>query len=159
MYKLNKIIPNIVLAVLLATTVIICLFFYLGGNVDPTQSIVPDPEMVEPKYTGLIINFTYVLLVLVCVITVAAALISFITKVLSNPKSAMTTIIGVGSLAIILILSYVLGSSEQLNIIGYEGTQTDFQLKLSDMCLFTSYILFGIAVVVSAASFFVKRIF
>lgn len=158
MYKLNRIIPNITLAVLLAITVIVCLLFYVGGNVDPSDKIVADIDIVEPVYTDLLINYTYLLLVLTCIVTVASAIFSFATKIKSNLKSAMTSFIGIGSMALLLILTYALGDATPLNILGYEGQQTAFDLKLTDMCLYSSYILLGIAIIISVLSFFVKRI-
>ncbi len=153
MYKLNKIIPNIVLAILLAITVVVCLLFYLGGDVDPTA------EILEPVYTNLLINYTYVLLILAFVVAVIAAITAFATKLAANPKSAMITFIGVGSIALLMILTYVLGDATPMNILGFEGEQTAFDLKLTDMCLYSSYILLGMAIIVSGLSFLSKRVF
>ena len=153
MYKLNKIIPNIVLAVLLAITVIVCLLFYLGGDVDPNA------EILEPVHTGLLLNYTYVLFVLALLTTIASAVIMFVTKLIANPRSAMITFIGVGALALLMILTYALGNTTPLNILGFDGEQTAFDLKLTNMCLYSSYILFGTAVIVSGLSFLSKRIF
>ena len=153
MYKLNKIIPNIVLAAILAIAVIVCLLFYLGGDVDPTA------EILEPVHTNLLLNYTYVLLFLVFLVTVASAVIMFVTKLIADPKSAMIVFIGVGALALLMILTYALGDVTPLNIPGFDGEQTAFDLKLTNMSLYSSYILFGIAVVVSSLSFLSKRIF
>ena len=152
-YKLNKIIPNILLATLLAITAIVCLLFYLGGNVDPTA------EIPEPVYTDLLLNFTYVLFALAFIAAIVSAVTMFITKIAANPKSAMVAFIGVGALALLMILTYALGDTTPLKILGFDGDQTSFNLRLTDMCLYSSYILFGIAVIVSGLSFLSKRVF
>ncbi len=153
MYKLNRIIPNIVLAVLFAITLIVCLLFYIGGDVDPTA------EILEPVYTGLLLNFIYVLFALTIVVTIISVAVMAATKFASNPKSAIITFAGIGALALMLFLISVLGDTTPLNIPGFDGEQTTFDLKLTNMCLYSSYILLGIAIVVSGLSFLSKRIF
>jgi hypothetical protein len=155
MYKLNKIIPNVVLGILLAITVVVCLLFYLGGNTE-----IPElPELLAPNYTDLLLNFTYFLFGLTILVTLVSVVWLFVSKLVADPKSSLVTIIGVGALALLLILTYNIGDTTPLNILGFEGEQTPGILKLTNMCINSSYILFGIAVIVSALSFLSKRIF
>ena len=154
-YKLNKTIPSIVLAVLLSFSVIVFLLFYLGGDVDPSNALIA--ELAQPKYTDLLMKYMYVLFGIAFAVTVVSAVMTFQMKLSANPKSAITALVGVGSLALLLILTYALGSATELNIVGFDGVQTTFDLKVSDMCLYSIYILFAIALIVSALSFLSKR--
>jgi len=156
MYKLNKIIPNIVLAVLLSISIIIFLLFYMGGDVDSSEALIP--ELSQPIYTDLLMRYMYVLFGIAFVVTLVSAVLTFSIKLSTNPKSGMMAFIGVGSLALLMILTYVLGDATPLNIVGFDGEQTAFDLKISDMSLYSIYILFGIVLVVSGLSFFSKRI-
>ena len=150
--KLNRIIPTIVLAILLAITVVACFLFYFGGDVDPNA------EILEPVYTEFMLDYMYVLLALAIVVAIVSATAIFIMKYFANPKSAVIAFMGVGFLALLMILTYALGDATPLNILGFEGEQTTFDLKLTDMCLYSSYILLGIAVIVSGVSLLSKRI-
>ena len=153
MHKLNRIIPNVVLTILLAIAAVACLLFYFGGDVDPTA------EISEPVYTDFLLDYMYILLILAIVVAIVAAAAIFITKHSATPKSAVTAFMGIGFLALLMILTYVLGDATPLNILGFEGRQTEFDLRLTDMCLYSSYILLGIAVIVSGLSFLSKTNF
>ena len=160
MYKLNRIIPNIVLAVLLTISVIVFLLFYLGGDVESTQAgylTLSDPDLSQPAYTDLLMRYMYVLFGIAFVVTIISATLAFNINFSKNPRKAIVTFAGVGFLALLMILTYVLGSDTPLNIIGFDGVQTSFDLKVSDMCLYSIYILFGIALAVSGLSFLSKR--
>ena len=156
-YKLNRIIPTIVLAVLLSISVIVLLLFYLGGDVDPSKSLKGLEELSQPVFTDLLMKYMYVLFGIAFVVTIASAVITFKMKLSANPKSAITVLIGFSSLALLMILTYALGSTTELTIPGFDGVQTAFDLKLSDMCLYSIYVLFGITIIVSALSFLSKR--
>jgi len=154
-YKLNRIIPNIALTVLLSISVIVFLLFYLGGDVDSSEALLPD--LSQPIYTDLLMRYMYVLFVIAFVAAITSAVLTFSTKLSANPKSAIVAFIGVGSLALLMILTYVLGDATPMNIIGFDGEQTAFDLKISDMSLYSIYILFGIVLIVSGLSFLSKR--
>ena len=154
-YKLNRIIPNIVLAVLLSISVIVFLLFYLGGDVDSSEALIP--ELSQPKYTDLLMRYMYVLFGITFVATLVSAVLTFTIEFSKDSKSAMLAFIGVGALALLMILTYALGDATPLSIVGFDGEQTAFDLKISDMSLYSIYILFAIVLIVSALSFLSKR--
>jgi len=153
MHKLNKNISKIILMVLLAVAAVVGLLFYSVGDIDPAA------QMPEPVFTDFLLDYMYVLLIISVLIAIASAMIMFATKWAANPKSALITFAGVGFLALLMLLTYVLGDKTELKIVGFDGQQTSFDLKLTDMCLYSSYILLGMALIVSCLSFLSKRIF
>jgi hypothetical protein len=148
-------IPNIVLAVLLSFSVIVFMLFYLGGNVDQSEALIAD--LSQPVYTDLLMKYMYVLFGIALVAAIYSAVSAFATKFAANPQKALFAFVGVGSLALLMTLTYALGDTTPLNIIGFDGEQTAFALRISDMSLYSIYILFGIVLVVSGLSFLSKR--
>lgn len=113
--------------------------YYFGGVVDPAA------EMVEPVYTGLLLNWTYA----VCAITIATLIFFGIWEIISlvqhDPKAAVMPIGVIAISAAVFIIAYTMGDGTPLNLIGYDGGQnTEFWLKLTDMWLFTTYILMAL---------------
>ncbi|MBP5457919.1 MAG: hypothetical protein J6Y37_15625 [Paludibacteraceae bacterium] len=145
----NKI-SQIALIAMLAISVIVALLFFLGGDVDP------DAEYVEPKNTGLLLTWAYILVGAVCVVTLAAAGIGFATKIASDPKSATTSLVSIVALALLLCITYFAADTTPLPLV--DGTQqSEFDLRISGMCIVSAFILAGIAAFVSLFGFLVKR--
>jgi len=88
---------------------------------------------------GVLLGWAYVLVILAAVTSILFPVINIIL----NPKKAITTFIGVGALGLIILISYLLGSGEELYILGYTGADNVAStLKLADMGLFSTYALF-----------------
>lgn len=146
---MNKI-PQIALIAMLAISVIVALLFFLGGDVNP------DAEYVEPNNTGALLTWAYILIGLVCTVTVFAALMGFITKISSDAKSAMISLGGIVVLALLLCITYFSADTTPLPLV--EGTeQSTFDLRISGMCIASAFILAGIASFVSLFGFLAKR--
>jgi uncharacterized membrane protein len=81
------------------------------------------------------------------VITLIGAITQFAGALKDNPKAAIKSLIGLILLIVLLIVTFNIGSSETV-VLG-DGTEfTDtFLLKLSDMLIYSTYVLFGIAAV------------
>ncbi|MCQ2193887.1 MAG: hypothetical protein MJZ28_02950 [Paludibacteraceae bacterium] len=149
MQKTN-LIPQIALAVMLAISVVIGLVFFFGGDVDPNA------EYVEPNFTGALLNWAYVLIGLVCFATVIAAVMGFITSIQSDPKSAL---IGLGSmvaLGLLLLITYFAADTHQLPLATGEA-QSEFDLRISGMCIVSAFLLAGIASFVALFGWVLKR--
>jgi len=66
-----------------------------------------------------------------------------IYQLISNPKGALNTLIGLVILGIIVIIAYSMASDQVMHIIGYEGTDNNpSTLKTVGTGLITTYILF-----------------
>ena len=110
--------------------------YYFGGVIDPAA------EMVEPVYTGLLLNWTYA----VCAITIVTLIFFGIWEIISlvqhDPKAAIMPI-GIMAVSVaIFVIAYSMGDGTPLNLVGYDGGQnTEFWLKLTDMWIWSTVVL------------------
>ncbi len=133
MTKLSKIL-NYVLIALFVATAAFTLLFYLGGEIEgATYS--------TPVYTESFINWAIILLFAATIITIVFEVVSLILR----PQNALRTLVSIGILAVIVIISYSLADSTALVLPGYEGSDNvPSMLIMSDMLLYSTYILVGV---------------
>ena len=150
----NKI-PSIVLAVLMIITLIVCGFFYIGGE---EAYATTAGEVDAPSYTSMLINWAYVLVLIASIATVVFALYTFILKATYNGKSVIVPLITFAALALLLLITYLCADTTPLNIVGYEGSQEPWVYRLTNMCIASSVILAAIATFVTIFGFLGKKI-
>ena len=76
--------------------------------------------------------------------TVVGVLFQFGAALKDNPGAALKSLIGLVILVAVVVISWTMGSEEPLVIPGYSGTENvPFWLKLTDMFLYSIYILFA----------------
>lgn len=89
----------------------------------------------------------YILFGITVAVTLVAAIYQLITNFIDSPKATIKSLLGVVFLIVVMIFSWAIGSDQALVMPGYDGTENvPFWLKLSDMFLYTIYILMGITV-------------
>lgn len=144
MSKLTYKVSYYVLYAIFAVILIVLGLFYFGGQMD--TPIVPG--MSNPAYTEALLLLIYGLFGFTIVVTLIAAIIQFGAALKDSPVNALKSLGGVILLALVLIVTWVMGSDEPLVIIGYEGTENvPFWLKLTDMFLYSLYFLVGVAII------------
>ena len=131
---------RIVLIVLMALSALACLLFYVGG-----EDINGDPV-----FTNLYIVWAYALAGLAVGFTVIFPIIQMIT----NPKNAKKSLVGVLALGAVILVSYIVSSGDLLGIIDPELIEFDTPntLKYAGTMLYTNYLLAGLAIVAMAYS-------
>ncbi|MEM9022805.1 MAG: hypothetical protein AAGB22_03630 [Bacteroidota bacterium] len=87
------------------------------------------------------IYFSYVLLGVVGVVALAGAGLA----VAAHPKSIKTTAISVGAFAVIVLIGFMLSSDEVKSF--YATGTTPGEARLSDLGLYTAYIMSGLTLV------------
>ena len=91
--------------------------------------------------------------------TVIAAVFQFGAALKDNPASAIKSLLGLVLLVVVLIIAWAMGSGTPMNIPGYEGTDNVyFWLKLTDMFLYSIYILLFVTVVAIIVSGIKKKL-
>jgi hypothetical protein len=141
MSKLLQRISTLTVLILGIISVVLVALIYFGGNSDPI--IVGEDSLAVPKFTDALLYWTYFLIVLTIGITLLLTIIGFVKKLIDNPASALKTLIPFALFALIFVVSWLLGSSEKIDIIGYEGTDNvGYWAKFSDMMIFSIYALF-----------------
>lgn len=156
MSKLSYRVSYYVLYALFAAIIIVLALFYLGGEM--ASPLVA--EMSNPAYTDALLYLMYALVGIAIVVTIIGFIVQFGAALKDNPKSALRSLIGVALFALVLIVSWSIGSDETLNIQGYEGTENSdpFWLKTTDMFLYSLYFLIGINVVAMLLSSLKKKL-
>lgn len=154
MSKLSYRVSYYVLYVLFAAILVVLGLFYLGGE----MAVPIVPEMSSPIHTDTLLYLIYGLVGLTILATVVGFIAQFIAALKDNPISALKSLLGVILLAGVLIVSWVMGSDQALEITGYEGNENvPFWLKLTDMFLYSLYFLLAIAVVAMLGSGIKRR--
>lgn len=138
--KIRKISSWSLLATMIISVVVLGTFF-MGGISNPGA------EMKEPVFTGLLLNWMWTLFGITIGVAVLFAVWQFITTLKDSPKSAMASLAVVVLFAIMLFLTFSIGGGEPLDLLGYEGRHNvSFWLKLTDMWLYSSYVLMALIV-------------
>ncbi|MCW3807273.1 hypothetical protein [Plebeiibacterium marinum] len=135
MTKLSKIL-NFVLYALIAVTVVFTIMFYTGGD-------VAGETYQTPVYTDMILNWAKALVFATAII----AILFEIFHLVLNPKNAVRTLISIGALIVIALISYSLADGTPMELGGYEGSDNvPSMLKLAGAFLYGTYILLAVVV-------------
>lgn len=160
MAKLSYKVSYYVLYAMFAIILVVLGLFYFGGDAQGNAVLTNvDTEMWQPAQTDTLLFLIYGLLFLAVVATVVAFLFQFGAALKDNPVKALKSLIGVIILAVVVIVAWAMGSDQPLNIPGYGGSDNvPFWLKITDMFLYSIYILFGATVLAIIFSSIKKKL-
>jgi len=114
--------------------------FYLGGQVPAQEKIAAD--MSQPKFTDIVLYWSYVLLVITIAALIIFAIMAFLKQLKESPKKALSGLLVLVGLAAMFLITFMMGDGSLLNIPGYDGPDNQPKtLKITDMWLFSSYIM------------------
>lgn len=149
-------IPRILLYVLMAICIVCGLMFYAGGTEGSLE--VAGDFLDIPRFTDLFLYWCYILVVLALVITLVVVLTNYIFSFKYTPKRAIRTLSYVCVFVLILVVSWFLGSPEELPIVGYEGTDNvGFWAQCTDMIIYSVYVLVvAVVATIIGAAIYVK---
>ncbi|MCQ2329832.1 MAG: hypothetical protein MJZ93_04675 [Paludibacteraceae bacterium] len=143
-----KKLPTIVLIAIGALSLVVIAMF-LGGLGD-TTFISPNSgdELQDSTHTDLFLNWTYILFG-VALLIFAVSFVLWIIDIFAKDRTRGFVLVGsLIALAVIGLISWSLGSAEELKIIGYEGSDNvGFWCQWTDMMLYMSYTLVAVIVV------------
>ncbi len=151
---MNNKISSIVLIALMAITLVICGFFYLGGE-ESVPTTAGDTD--APVYTSMMISWAYVLIIIAAVATLAFAILVFISKASYNPKSVIVPLITTLVLGVLLLATYFGADTTPISIIGYEGSHEPSIYRLTNMCITSAVVLAAVATFVTLFGFLAKK--
>ena len=143
-----------------AIILIVMALFFFGGNATGDAVIAGvDPEMWQPAQTDSLLYLMYALFGLAVAATVLGAIFQFGAALKDNPANAIKSLLGLVLLAVVLIVAWALGDGTPMQIPGYSGTDNvPFWLKLTDMFLYSIYILLFVTVVAIIVSGIKKKL-
>ena len=142
--RIHRTSRGVLLAVIAVTLVVLGLFFF-GGQVPEGQKLVAD--MSQPTFTDILLYWAYALLAITIVVLLLFAIAGFFKSLKENPKKALSGLFVLVALAALLVITYVMGDGTLLNIPGYEGPDNNpGTLKMTDMWLYSMYLMLGLTV-------------
>lgn len=113
----------------------------------------------EPVNTSMFLFWTYALVGLVCLATVFSAAQSFYINSKKDVKNAIKTAVVFISLIVLFVVTFAIGDGTKMTILGYEGTDNEdwTWLKITDMCLYSTYALLFIGALAALIGGFFKK--
>lgn len=148
MVKTYKLSYYVLYALSAIIAIVIAMFFFGGEATGDAVLTQVDAEMSQPAHTDTLLYLIYGLLGLCLVVTIVAFLVKFAMSLKDSPKRALRSLLGFIMIVLVLVVTWSMGSEEPLVMPGYDGTENvPFWLKLTDMFLYTIYLLFGLTVV------------
>ena len=137
-YKVSYYVFYVCIALIL---VVIGMFFGVGYNETNAAGLV------EPANTPALMYLMYGMFAVTVIATLIGAIAQFGGALKDNPKGAVKSLLGLILLVVLLIVTYNIGSSETV-VLGDGSEYSDVtMLKVSDMLLYSTYVLFGIAAI------------
>ncbi len=150
--KIRKISSWTLLISSLITVVVLGVFFF-GGIKNPGE------VMIEYNYTDLLLNWTYIIFFATLISTVLFAVWQLITSFKNDPKSALMSIGAIVLFVIILFITYAMGDGTLMTGLNADSEKfnTKFWLKVTDMWIYTTYVLIALIILAVIAGT-VKRV-
>ena len=137
-YKVSYYVFYVCIALIL---VVLGMFFGVGYNETNAAG------WVEPANTPALMYLMYGMFAVTVIATLIGAIAQFGGALKDNPKGAVKSLLGLILLVVLLIVTYNIGSSETV-VLGDGSEYSDVtMLKVSDMLLYSTYVLFGIAAI------------
>ena len=123
-------------------SVVALIMFYTGGVVDPAA------EMKEPVYTGLLLNWTYVLFGLTIASTIVLAAWQFLGSLKNDAKSALMSLLVLVLFVVLLGITYTLGDATPLTGLNADSQayNTTGWSKITDMWIYSTYALIALII-------------
>ena len=91
--------------------------------------------------------------------TVIGAVFQFGAALKDNPANAIKSLLGLVLLVVVLVVAWAMGDGTPMQIQGYDGTDNvPFCLKLTDMFLYSIYILLFVTIVAIIVSGIKKKL-
>jgi len=151
--KIRKISSWVLILCTVITLVVLGLFFF-GGDNEPYKG-----EMWNPIYVDLLLYWQYILFGVTVFAAILLGIWQFASSFKNNPKGGM---MGLGIIVLffaMMFLTYTFGSSTPVNVLNSEAQAFNipFWLKITDMWLYSTYILTGLVILAIIAGS-VKRI-
>lgn len=137
-YKVSYYVFYVCIALIL---VVLGMFFGVGYNETNAAGLV------EPANTPALMYLMYGMFAVTVIATLIGAIAQFGGALKDNPKGAVKSLLGLILLVVLLIVTYNLGSSETVVLGGGAEYSDTTMLKVTDMFLYSTYVLFAIAAI------------
>ena len=137
-YKVSYYVFYVCIALIL---VVLGMFFGVGYNETNAAGLV------EPANTPALMYLMYGMFAVTVIATLIGAIAQFSGALKDNPKGAIKSLLGLILLVLLLVVTYNMGSSETVVLGGGAEYSDVTMLKVTDMFLYSTYVLFAIAAI------------
>ena len=138
--KNYKLVPKVTLWVLMLVGIIATAMFFFGGSEGSLE--VAGDFLDIPKFTNVLLYWIYALVVLVILVTFGFVLAKLVETFKVDPKRGLVSVGVVLGAVALCALCWFLGSPEEVEILGYEGTDNvGAMARMSDAIMYLVYIL------------------
>ncbi|HJF08793.1 hypothetical protein [Phocaeicola coprocola] len=137
-YKVSYYVFYVCIALIL---VVLGMFFGVGYNETNAAGLV------EPANTPALMYLMYGMFAVTVIATLIGAIAQFGGALKDNPKGAIKSLLGLILLVLLLVVTYNMGSSETVVLGGGAEYSDVTMLKVTDMFLYSTYVLFAIAAI------------
>lgn len=140
--KIRKISSWVLILCTVITLVVLGLFFF-GGNNEPYKG-----EMWNPKHVDLLLYWQYALFAVTALAGVLLGLFQFASSFKNNPKGGVMGLVVIVLFFGMMFLTYAMGDTTPVNVLNSEAQKYNvpFWLKVTDMWLYSTYILTGLVI-------------
>lgn len=141
-----KKLSSIILYALIVIAVIVMGLFYFGGGTEMAiDASNPDADtFYTPNYTSLAINLAKIFLTVAAIVAILVALSKFAIA----PAQSMKSLLGIGLLVVVIVIAYTMADDTPIKLAGQEKLfSNSMELKLADVCLYSSWFLLIITIV------------
>jgi hypothetical protein len=143
MWKANKFV-NILLWVLALISVVLCGYTFIGcGNLDIISQKEEMMEVINPMLV-----WSYILVGIAAVLSIFLP----VPQVIENPKSAIGIFVGIVAFVVVVGISYLFASPEQLPFNPGHPPVSGETIKFADVNLISTYIMLGATILVTIGS-------
>ena len=114
--------------------------FFFGGSEGSLE--VAGDFLDIPKFTNVLLYWIYALVALVILVTFGFVLAKLVETFKVDPKRGLVSVVVVLGAVALCALCWFLGSPEEVEILGYEGTDNVGNMaRMSDAIMYLVYIL------------------
>jgi len=140
--KIRKI-SSWVLILCTIVTVVVLGLFYFGGDEELYKG-----EIWNPTHAGTLLYWMYILFAITIAATILFAIWQFIANFKENPKGGMMGLVVIVLFFAMMYITYAVGGDTPLPIMNADAQEFNvpFWLKITDMWLYSTYILTGLVV-------------
>lgn len=145
--KIRKVSSWVLILCTIITVVTLVLYFFGGDNE------LYKGEMWNPKYVDLLLYWQYILFALTAFATVALGIFQFASSFKNNPKGGLMGLVVIVLFFALLFITYSIGDTTPVNVLNSEAQKYNvpFWLKVTDMWLYTTYVLTALVIIAIAA--------
>ncbi len=108
--------------------------------------------LTAPEHTETLIYFMYAMFGICVLVTVLGGLAQFAASFRDNPKGAIKSLLGLLLFAAVIVVSYIIASDAPLTMAGGTVFTDATLLKLSDMMIYSIYLLLGVTILVTVVN-------